>query len=89
LNSGPLEEQSVLLTAEPSLQTPKATLRGTAFNWGWLTGSEIQSIIIKAGTWQHPGRHGEGRAILEDVEVLHLHLEAARRLASRQLGKGS
>jgi hypothetical protein len=28
-----------------------------AFNWGWLTGSEVQSIIIKVGTWQHPGRH--------------------------------
>jgi hypothetical protein len=27
---------------------------------GRLTGSEIQSIIIKAGTWQHPGRYGTG-----------------------------
>ena len=27
---------------------------------GWLTGSEVQSIIIKAGTWQRPGRHGAG-----------------------------
>jgi hypothetical protein len=26
----------------------KATLIRTTFNWGWLTGSEIQSIIIKA-----------------------------------------
>ncbi|EDL07166.1 mCG1028420, partial [Mus musculus] len=32
------------------------------FNWGWLTGSEVQSIIIKVGAWQHPGRHGAGRA---------------------------
>jgi hypothetical protein len=31
------------------------------FNWGWLTGSEVQSIM-KAGTWQHPGRHGKGGA---------------------------
>jgi hypothetical protein len=30
----------------------------TTFNWGWLTGSEVESIIIKAGAWQHPGRHG-------------------------------
>jgi hypothetical protein len=30
--------------------------------WGWLTGSEDQSIIIKARTWQHPGRHGAGDA---------------------------
>jgi hypothetical protein len=27
----------------------KATLKRT-FNWGWLTGSEVQSIIIKPGT---------------------------------------
>jgi hypothetical protein len=36
----------------------KATFIRTAFHWGWLTGSEVQSIIIKAGTWQHPDRHG-------------------------------
>jgi hypothetical protein len=36
----------------------KASLVKTTFNWGWLTGSEVQSIIIKMGTWQHTGRHG-------------------------------
>jgi hypothetical protein len=36
----------------------KAALIRTAFNWGWLTGSEVQSIIIKVRTWQHPGRYG-------------------------------
>jgi hypothetical protein len=25
-------------------------------------GSEVQSIIIKEYTWQHPGRHGAGGA---------------------------
>jgi len=40
----------------------KTTLRRTTFNWGWLTGSEVQSIIIKVGTWQHSGRHGAGGA---------------------------
>jgi len=40
----------------------KATLRRTTVNWGRLTGSEVQSIVIKAGTWQHPGRHGAGGA---------------------------
>jgi hypothetical protein len=40
----------------------KATLIRTTFNWGWLTGSEVQPIIIKAGVWQHPGRHGAGGA---------------------------
>jgi len=54
----------------------------TTFNWGWLTGSEVQSIIIKAGTWQHPGRHGE-----EELRVLDLHLKAASRIrTSGQLG---
>jgi hypothetical protein len=38
------------------------TLIRTTFNWDWLTGSEIQSIIIKVGTWQHPGGHGTGGA---------------------------
>jgi hypothetical protein len=32
-------------------QTNKQTNRKT-FNWGWLTGSEVQSIIIKVGAWQ-------------------------------------
>jgi hypothetical protein len=40
----------------------KASLIKTTFNWGWLTGSEVQSIIIKVGAWQHPGRHGAGGA---------------------------
>jgi len=38
----------------------KATLIRTRFNWGWLEGSEVPSIIIKVGTWEHPGRHGAG-----------------------------
>ena len=40
----------------------KAALIRTTFNWGRLTGSEIQSIVIKAGTQQHPGRHDAGGA---------------------------
>jgi hypothetical protein len=39
----------------------KATLIRT-FTWSWLTDSEVQSIIIKVGAWQHPGRHGTGGA---------------------------
>jgi hypothetical protein len=39
--------------------TTKATLT-RILNWGWLTGSEVQSIIIKVGEWQWPGRHGAG-----------------------------
>jgi hypothetical protein len=40
----------------------KASLIRTTFNWGWLTDSEVQSIVIKAGTRQHTGRHGAGDA---------------------------
>ena len=42
----------------------KASLikKTTTFNWGWLTGSEVQSIIINVTVWQHPGRHSAGRA---------------------------
>jgi hypothetical protein len=40
----------------------KEILVRMTFNWGWLIGSEVQSIIIKAGAWQHPGRHGAGGA---------------------------
>ena len=55
----------------------KATLLRTAFNWGWLTGSEVQSIT-----------HGSIQAgmVLGELRVLHLHLKAVSRiLASRQL----
>ena len=31
----------------------KASLIKTTFNFGWLTGSEVQFIIIKMGAWQH------------------------------------
>ena len=37
-------------------------LQKTTFNWGWLTGLEIQPIVIQAETWQHPGRYGAGGA---------------------------
>jgi hypothetical protein len=37
-------------------------IKKKTFNWGWLTGSEVQSIIIQVGAEQYPGRHGTGRA---------------------------
>jgi hypothetical protein len=40
----------------------KVALKRTTLNRGWLTGSEVQSIIIKVGAGQHPGRHGAGGA---------------------------
>jgi hypothetical protein len=48
----------------------KATLIGKTFNWGWLTGLEVQSIIM----------------VQEELRVLHLPLKAASRtLIYRQL----
>jgi hypothetical protein len=56
----------------------KASLKMTTFNWGWLTDSEVQSIIIKV---EHDSIQ------VELLRVLYLYLKAARRrLASRQLG---
>jgi hypothetical protein len=43
-----------------------ATLLRTTFNWGWLTGSEVQSIIIKAR-----GRVQAG-IVQEELRVLQL-----------------
>jgi hypothetical protein len=40
----------------------KATLISTTFNCVWLTGSEVQYIIVKAGAWQLLGRHDVGGA---------------------------
>jgi hypothetical protein len=37
-------------------------LQKITFNWGWLTGSDVQSTIIKTGKWQLPGRDGAGEA---------------------------
>ena len=34
-----------------------------AFHWGWLTGSEVQSIIINMGTWQDLGSLSHPRSI--------------------------
>ena len=33
------------------------------FQWGWLTGSEVQSIIINMGTWQDLGSLSHPRSI--------------------------
>jgi hypothetical protein len=53
----------------------KANLIKT-FNWGWLTGSEVSSLV--SSRWEH----GSIQAGMVQVElrVLHLHLKAAMRL---------
>ena len=38
----------------------KATLIRATFNWGWLTGSQVQSIIIKVGAWAASRQAGNG-----------------------------
>ena len=59
----------------------KVTHIRTAFNWSWLTGLEVQPIIIKVGAWEHPAG-----MVQAEMRVLHLHLKATRRrLAPRQL----
>jgi hypothetical protein len=64
-----------------------AGLGKTTFNWGWLTGSEIQSIIIMVESMAVSRQAGMA---LEELRVLHLHLKAnRRRLASRQPEQGS
>jgi hypothetical protein len=40
----------------------KATHIKTTFNWGWLTGSEVPSIIIMVGSMTASSRHGPDRA---------------------------
>jgi hypothetical protein len=40
----------------------KTSLIKATFNQDWLTDSEVQSIIIKVGAWQHTGGHGTGGA---------------------------
>ena len=40
----------------------KATLIRTTFNWGWLTGSEVQCSHTKSGVLERPAKHGEGGA---------------------------
>jgi hypothetical protein len=61
----------------------KATLIRTTFNWGWLTGSAVQSILSSR---QEHGSIQVGM-VQEELRVLHLHLKSASRiLASRQLG---
>jgi hypothetical protein len=48
----------------------KGTLIRTTFNWGWLTGSDVQSIIIMAGADK----------VQEELRILQPNLKIARRL---------
>jgi hypothetical protein len=49
-----------ILKKQTNKQTNKQ--RKPTFTWGWLSGSEVHSIIIKVGAWQYPDRHVTGRA---------------------------
>jgi hypothetical protein len=52
----------------------KATLIKSTFNWGWLTGSEVQSIISR-------DEHGSIQAgmVQQELKVLYLHSKANRK----------
>jgi hypothetical protein len=60
----------------------KATLIKDNFNWSWLIGSEVLSIIIKKGGWQCPGRCGargaESSTFLSKVRQEKTDFQAAR-----------
>jgi hypothetical protein len=43
----------------------KANLQRTTFNWGWVTGSVVQSIIITSGSMT------TSRMMMEELKVLH------------------
>jgi hypothetical protein len=63
LSQTPVTNQGVLVwVLLPGTDTMTMVTRIRTFNSGWLTGSEVQSIIIKAGACQHPDRHGIGGA---------------------------
>jgi hypothetical protein len=54
---------------------------------GWLTVSEVQSIIIKGGGRKHDSIQA---GMMKELRVLHLDQKAARRrLSPRQPGGGS
>jgi len=40
----------------------KVALKKKTFNWGWLTVSEFQSVIIKVEAWHCAGKRGSGKA---------------------------
>ena len=64
----------------------KASLIKNTFNWGWLTDSEVQTIIIMVGSMAVSRQ----TLVLKELRVLHLVPKAnRRRQSSRQLGGGS
>jgi hypothetical protein len=66
----------------------KATLIRATFNWGWLTGFEVQPIISRVGAWLYVGKHGTGGAESStpssDIEQ-HTLLGASRGLVPFQV----
>jgi hypothetical protein len=62
----------------------KATLKRTTFNWGWFTGSEVQSVIIKVGSMTASCRHGAGEGA-ESSTASHKASQEKTRILS-QLG---
>jgi hypothetical protein len=63
----------------------KATLIRTTYLTE--TGLQVQRFSLLSSRWEK-GRVQAGM-VQEELRVLHLHLKAAKRLASRQLRQGS
>jgi hypothetical protein len=56
LNSGPSEEQSVLLTTEPFLHPQSSFYKEKHLIWAGLEFQRFSPL----SSWQHPVRHGAG-----------------------------
>jgi hypothetical protein len=54
-------------------------------SWVWLTGSEVQSIIIKA---EGNGAAFQAGMVQEELRFLHLHLKAASRILTSRKQNG-
>jgi len=66
----------------------KASFIRTTFNWGWLTGLQVQRFCPLSSRREHTSiRAG---TVQEELRVLHVHLEATRRrLTPTWLDEGS
>lgn len=51
-----------------------ATLMKGSIQWGWLTGSEAQSVIVIVELSQSASRHGDGE--MRELRIVHLDPQA-------------
>ena len=64
------------------------TLIRIAFNWGWLTGSVVQSIIVKAGAWWCTDMSGAGEGAESSSNFIQRQQkETVSQVARRRVSK--